>query len=154
MRNFNDADRKKKKARIKTKENPANLTAEELARLEAAVKKSLKEGYLACPTAFKLAREARVPGIAIGEVTDRLGVRITDCQIGFFKVEKTVFKGTVSQTADKEIAGILADLSQNGELTCASVFALARKLKRTPLEVADVANNHQLKIHQCQLGCF
>lgn len=154
MRNFNEADRRKKRTRIKLRENPANLTAEELAQLEAMVKKSLKDSYLPCPVAFKIAREARVPGIAIGEVTDRLGVRITNCQIGCFKVEKTVYDGPVDEKQDTEIADILKDLSKNDELTCARVFALARQLKCTPLAVAQVASSRKLKIHQCQLGCF
>jgi hypothetical protein len=154
MRNFNEADRKKKKTRIKTRQNPANLTAEELSRLEKAVKKSLADGYLPCPAAFKVARESRVPGIAIGEMTDRLGVRITDCQIGCFKVEKTVVGGSAGKNEDKEIAGLLADLNKNDDLTCARVFALSRQFKCTPLVIANIANNHKLKIHQCQLGCF
>jgi hypothetical protein len=154
MRNFNEADKKRKKARITLRENPANLAAEELAKLEAAVKKSLKDGYLPCPMAFKIAREARVPAIAIGEITDRLGVRITNCQIGCFQVEKTVYHGPADEKVDKAIAGMLEDLSKNDELTCARVFAVARQLKCTPLAVSSVANNLKIKIHQCQLGCF
>ena len=154
MREFNDTDRKKKKKRISTGENPARLTPEELLKLEELVKQSLKDGYLPCPTAFKVALKARVPGIAIGEMTDKLGVRIIDCQIGFFKVDKTVFKGSAGEKADKEIAGLLKDLDKNSELTCAGVFALARRFNCTPLAVAGIANKHKLKIHHCQLGCF
>jgi hypothetical protein len=154
MRNFNDADRKKKKTRIKLKENPGNLTPAQMTQLEELVKKSLKDGYLPCPAAFKIAREARVPGISIGEVTDRLGVRITDCQIGCFKVEKTVSKGSAGDNLDERLPGILEDLSKNDELTCARVFSLAREYRCTPMAVADIANNRKLKIHQCQLGCF
>jgi hypothetical protein len=154
MRNFNDADRNKKKKRIKLKENPANLTPAEYSQLEELVTKSLKDGYLPCPAAFRIAREARVPGIAIGEVTDRLGVRITDCQIGCFKVEKTVSRGSAGDNLDKKIPGILEDLHRNDELTCARVFSLAREYKCAPMEIADIANNRKLQIHQCQLGCF
>jgi len=154
MRDFNDTDRNKKKNRIKLKENPANLTPAAYAQLETLVKKSIKDGYLPCPVAFKIAREARVPGIAIGEITDRLGVRITDCQIGCFKVEKTVSKGSAGEKLDKKIPGILEDLSKNDELTCARIFSLAREYKCAPLEIADIANNRKLKVQKCQLGCF
>jgi hypothetical protein len=154
MREFNDTDRKKKKKRTNTRENPAHVTPEELLKLEGLIKQSLKDGYLPCPAAFKVALKARVPGIAIGEMTDKLGVRIIDCQIGFFKVDKTVFKGPADEKADKEIAGLLKDLDKNNELTCAGVFALARQFNCTPLAVAGVANKHKLKIHHCQLGCF
>jgi hypothetical protein len=37
----------------------------------------LKDGHLSCPTAWQIAKKANVPRIAIGETTDRLGIRIS-----------------------------------------------------------------------------
>ena len=89
MRDFNEADRKKKDTRIRIQGNPSNLSKEALSHLEESVKASLLDGYLPCPAAWKIAKEINVPKIAVGEVTDRLGKRITNCQIGCFKIEKT-----------------------------------------------------------------
>ncbi|GAI11094.1 unnamed protein product, partial [marine sediment metagenome] len=75
MRDFNETDKKKKKARIQIPENPANLSKEKLLQLEDKVKASLKDGYLSCPIAWKIAKEADVPKIAVGEITDRLSIR-------------------------------------------------------------------------------
>ncbi|OGO31521.1 MAG: hypothetical protein A2Z29_10610 [Chloroflexi bacterium RBG_16_56_11] len=154
MRSFNEVDKTKKKRRIQTVENPASLSREALAQLEDAIKASLREGYLPCAIAFKIASEAGVPKIAVGDMTDRLGVRVANCQIGCFKVDKTIHDKPAGEEADKRIVNALASLKEKDELTCANVHSLARQLNLTPMSVADVANTRNWKIHVCQLGCF
>jgi len=154
MRNFSEADGKKKQARIQIEENPGNLSRELLLHLEDMVKASIKDGYLSCPTAWRIAKEANVPKIAVGKITDRLGIRITDCQIGCFKVEKTMHDNLAHKKMDDTIIAVLETLEKNHELTCAKVFELAMKRKLTPMAIADVANLRNWKIRQCQLGCF
>jgi hypothetical protein len=154
MRNFNEADKKKKVSRIQLPENPEDLPQEVLSQLENMVKTSLRDGNLQCATAFKIAKQAKVPKIAVGELTDRLGFRITNCQIGCFKVDKTVRDNVVQKKLVDEITPMLESLKQKDELTCVKVFELALQLKLTPMAIADVANLRNWKIHHCQLGCF
>ena len=154
MRDFNDADRKKKQSRIKIPENPAGLTDDLLASLADKLKASLKEGNLPCGTAFKIARDAGVPNIAIGEIADRLGIRVTNCQIGCFKVDKIVYSDNLDKKVDEDILAKLETLKKNDALTCVNVFELARQLNLPPMAVANVANDRNLKVHYCQLGCF
>lgn len=42
----------------------------------------------------------------------------------------------------------------NGKLPCAVAFRIAKKLKVSPKEVGDAANELKIKIANCQLGCF
>jgi len=154
MRDFNEADRKTKKERIQIQENPANLPKEELSQLEATVKDSLKDGYLSCLVAWKIAKGANVPKIAVGEITDRLGIRITNCQIGFFKIEKTSYDNSDHENLDGEFITALETLAGNNELTCVKIFELARQFKLKPMVIANEANARDYKIHSCQLGCF
>jgi hypothetical protein len=154
MRDFNEADRRKKNTRIRIQENPGNLSKEVLSQLEDTVRASLKGGYLPCPIAWKIAKEANVPKVAIGEITDRLGIRITNCQIGCFKIEKTPYDNSVHKNIDGEIIAMLETLKENNQLTCAKVFALARQFKLKPMVIANEATARALKIHGCQLGCF
>ena len=154
MRNFGEADKKKKQSRIQIPENPGSLPAEILSQLVDMVKAQLRDGNLQCATAFKIARQAKVPKIAVGDVTDRLGIRITNCQIGCFKVDKTVRDNDVQKKLVDEITPMLESLKQKDELTCVKVFELALQLKLTPMAIADVANLRNWKIHSCQLGCF
>ena len=154
MRDFNNADRKRKKERIQIPENPAGLSKEALSQLEDKVKTSLKNGYLPCPIGWKIAKDAGVPKIAVGEITDRLGIRITDCQIGFFKIDKTPYDGSSQDDIDGEIVSSLKSLAEADELTCAKIFDLAQQYSLKPIVVANAANAHRLDIHNCQLGCF
>ncbi|MFC1955404.1 hypothetical protein ACFLWZ_02545 [Chloroflexota bacterium] len=154
MRSFDGADRKKKKTRIQLQENPGRLSNEMLSQLEDSVKASLKDGYLPCAVAFKIAKEARIPKIAVGAMTDRVGIRVTHCQIGCFKVDKTIHDNSAHEDLDDGIVSKLNALKETNELTCANVFDLAQQLKSTPMAIADAANLRDLKISNCQLGCF
>ena len=154
MRSFGEADRKKKNARIQLQENSGNLSNEVLSQLEDMVKASLKGGYLPCAVAFKIANEAQVSKVAVGEMTDRLGIRVTDCQTGCFKVDKTIHDNSAYGDPDDGIVSKLNALRENNELTCAKVFDLAEQFKSTPMAIADVANLRNLKIYSCQLGCW
>jgi len=42
----------------------------------------------------------------------------------------------------------------NGKLPCAVAFQIANKLGVAPKEVGDTANESDIKIATCQLGCF
>ncbi len=154
MRDFNKADKVKKSARIQIPNNPDNLSKEELLRLESVVKASLTDGYLSCPVAWEIAKEANVTKIAVGDMSDRLGVRITDCQIGFFDKDKTAYDNPEHKSIDGEIITILNTLYENNQLTCAKVFELARKFKLKPITISHEAGAQGLKIIDCQLGCF
>ena len=154
MRDFGKADKKKKQSRIQIPENPEALPQEVLSQLRDTIQASLRDGGLQCATAFKIARQAKVPNIAIGEMTDRLGIRITNCRIGCFKVDKIVWDKIDQKKIADEIIPMLESLRKNNDLTCAKVFELALQLKLTPMAIADVANFRNMKIHRCQLGCF
>lgn len=154
MRDFDDKDRTKKSRRIQLGENPANLSPETLALLESAVESALKGGCLSCPVGWKIAGDMAIPRIAVGAVMDKLGARIAECQLGFFKVDKTPYPDSAPQEPSAEIAAGLRELDAAHDLTCQTVFELARRLKTAPIRVSEAANILGLKIRNCQLGCF
>ena len=154
MRDFNDSDRNKKADRIRLGENPANLPPEKLAGLEKAVKVSFQDGCLPCPAGWKIAKDNDVPRLAIGGVMDKLGLRVTGCQLGFFRVDKTPYEGTASFEPGEQLKVELSDMDKNGSLTCSAVFDMARRLGMKPADISNAANIMGLKIRQCQLGCF
>jgi len=154
MREFNEADKNKKKARIEIPENPADLSPEKLAELEESVRSSLKDGYLACPVAWTLAKKSDVPRIAVGAVTDQLGVRITYCQLGCFKVDKTLYSEPPRETLDPEMITELEKLDKDKILSCEKAFELAIKYRQKPMVVGNEASARNMKIRNCQLGCF
>jgi hypothetical protein len=154
MRDFNDADREKKSRRIKLPDNPGNLFGEALSRLETAVKAAVKDGHITCPIGWKLAEDTGVSRLDVGAMIDKLGLRVTDCQLGCFKVDKTPFAGPATAPISEEIIRRVESLHEKGELTCFNAFALARELNIKPMSVADAVNVRGYKLRQCQLGCF
>lgn len=153
-RRFIDTDRDKKKTRINLPENTVGLSPEQLTGLENQVKDSLSNGYLPCAIAFTIARDFSVPVVAVGQVADNIGHRITGCQIGCFKVEKTLRDNIQPGQVDDKIVAEVEALNSRDELTCSAVFELAKRFQVKPLAVADAANINHLKISNCQLGCF
>jgi hypothetical protein len=41
-----------------------------------------------------------------------------------------------------------------GRLSCAAALKIAKDLGISPKEVGDYCNEHEVKIFNCQLGCF
>jgi hypothetical protein len=154
MRSFDEVDKTKKQKRIKIEENPGNLSEELLVQVEEKVKASLKNGYLSCPVAWRIAGEANVTRVVVGNITDKLGVRITNCQVGCFKVDKTIHDNLSQKKIDDTIVASIETLERKGELTCAKVHEIALKYKLTPMNIADFINLRGWKMRQCQLGCF
>lgn len=154
MRDFNDKDQKKKRERIVLPENPADLSPEKLAELQSIVGSSLRDGYMPCPLAWKIAREAGVPRIAVGAIVDKMGHRVTDCQIGCFKVEKTPFEDIEVKRLEGEIVNEIQKLESAKQLTCEAVFELAHKYRLKPMDVSNEINALGFKVSVCQLGCF
>ena len=93
MADFTDADRLKKRGRIILPDNPGNLSEDELSLLENSIKSSVKDGYLSCLSAWQLAERPGFSRLDAGVMMDRLGVRVKDCQLGCFKLTKSV-RGT------------------------------------------------------------
>ncbi len=52
--------------------------------LEEKIISSLVDGKLTCPIAFKIAKELKVSLWEVGETTDKLGIKISSCQLGCF----------------------------------------------------------------------
>ena len=154
MREFNQADKKRKKARREIPENPAGLSPEKLAQIEESVKLSLKDGYLACPIAWTLAKKTGVPRIAVGAMVDKLGYRITDCQLGCFKVDKTLYSEPPRESLDPEMVSEIEKLGNDKQLTCEKAFELASKYRQKPMVIGNEASARNMKIRNCQLGCF
>ena len=40
------------------------------------------------------------------------------------------------------------------KLTCAQAFKLAKEFETENIEIGRICNQHKIKIHKCQLGCF
>lgn len=124
------------------------------ATLESKIQASLVDGYLPCNVALEMAGKLKVAPKTVGDVANRLGIRIINCQLGCFTLEKAKhdeFEGeSINETVAEGIKGRLLE----GRLLCAVAFRLEKELGVSLKEIGDTANKLKIKIANCQLGCF
>lgn len=133
--------------------NPADFTREKK-RLEEAVTASLVGGYLPCPVALKLSERLNVNAGVVGDTVNELGIRITNCQLGCFKVEKASHDDLDGKIIPEEIIEHVKASLVGGYLPCLVAYDLGRELKVNLKEIGDAATRMKIKISDCQLNCF
>ncbi len=122
--------------------------------LDEELKASLVGGKLPCAMAFQIAGKLKVTRQQVGDMADKLEIRITDCQLGCFQVGKATHDDLDSIHIERVLAEEIEASQDNSHLPCAVAFKVATKLKVTPGEVGDAATKQKIKIINCQLGCF
>jgi len=126
--------------------------------LEAKIKLYPQQSQLPCAVAHYIAVELGRPPQMVGETATRLGVRITQCQLGLFGYAR---KGRpayrILRPADplpETLAQALRAAAVDGRVTCAQLWQLAEQFDMSRHEVGNAADTLGLKVKPCQLGCF
>lgn len=127
---------------------------ENLDILEKEIQASLVKDRLPCAVAFTITEKLDVSPGMVGDKVNELKIRITNCQLGCFAVEKATRPGLDNM----EIAAALAEELQaamiDRQLPCSTAFEVARKLKVSRKQVGDAATKLNIMLIDCQLGCF
>lgn len=53
-----------------------------------------------------------------------------------------------------ELESLMKPYLENGTITCAECFTVARKSKTSLKDLSDLCNVKKIRIRSCQLGCF
>ena len=122
--------------------------------LEEKVVSSLVDDQLPCAVAFKIDRELKISPREVGKTADKLGIRIVNCQLGCFQVEKATHQNLNRIDIKKMLLEEIEASLVNGNLPCTVALEVAKRLKVAPKEVGDTATKQKIKISSCQLGCF
>jgi len=128
------------------------------ADLEKEIRENLRDGKLPCAVAWRIAERAGVERRVVGEMADRLDIRISHCQLGLFGYgEKRLGEHKIVKepaSLDSALADAIRAAARDGKVTCAQLFAIAGRLGRPPMDASAHAEALGVKIAQCQLGCF
>jgi hypothetical protein len=123
-------------------------------RVAEKIRNSAPKGQLPCGMAFKIAEELNVAPRTVGDMANQLKVRIINCQLGFFSVEKATHEDLTGTSLAPQLAEEVKASLVNGKLPCKVAFQVARKLNAGRKLVGDTATQLKIKISECQLGCF
>ena len=118
------------------------------------ITKSLTEGKLSCPSAFKVARRLEVSPQQVGEAANELKVKISRCQLGLFGYGPAGKPLEPAQEVGGDLEARIRDRVVEGELPCATAWGIAQELTMKRMDVARAAESLGIRITQCQLGCF
>jgi len=131
-----------------------DLKEEKKQVLEEEIIASAVNGQIPCAVAFKIAERLKSVPRVIGDKANELKVRIINCQLGCFYVEKATHEDLEGRFIDIQLTGEVQTALVQGKLPCKVAFQIAKKLKAGRKQVGDAATKLKIKIADCQLGCF
>jgi len=127
---------------------------ENLNILDKEIQASLVKDRLPCAVAFTITEKLDVSPRMVGDKVNELKIRIINCQLGCFAVEKATRPGLDNMEIAAALAEELQAVMIDRQLPCSAAFGVARKLKVSRKQVGDAATKLNIRIIDCQLGCF
>ena len=126
--------------------------------LEQAIQNVLKDGQLSCAAAFRISRARRCSPGEVGDMANHLDIRISHCQLGLFgygpKAQGLHKVVQAAETVSAELEGALKSRAHDGKISCADLWAIAKRLSIPKMEACAAAEALELHVTQCQLHCF
>ena len=136
------------------KHPPGTRPNEQIAK---AIREKSSAGELACGVGEKISKDLSVNISEVGITADLLEVKIKKCQLGLFGWGKEPNHGKEIHAADSvsaEMKRAIEDVTQNGAVTCAALWAIANRLGTERKVVSAACETLGFKIQACQLGAF
>jgi hypothetical protein len=125
---------------------------------EEGIKHVLQDGKLPCAVAFQLAEEQGVTPGEIGDLADRLNIRVSNCQLGLFgygpKAEGKHKIVKPAPTVSNDVAAAIQGRAAGGQIACADLWTVAEALHLSKLQAAAAVEALGLRVATCQLRCF
>jgi len=105
-----------------------------------------EEGKLSCLKAFKVARLIGKKPNEMNAITEKLGIEITNCELGVFG--KLKFQDPNIQIYNKLKQNYMKDTT----LECKVLWDEAKRFSLKT--VGSTVKNSDIEVSHCQLGCF
>ena len=99
------------------------------------------------------ARTGKQPA-EVGATADRLGIRLTTCQLGLFGYSPDKKIVAPAAVVEPELEQAIRAKLTGGRLACRDAWALAQAYRRTKLALSAACEALEVKIKPCQLGAF
>jgi hypothetical protein len=128
--------------------------------VQVEMRSSLDEdGQIHCAAAHRIAEKIGVEPSFVGEQADEIGIRITRCQLGLFgyapKKGMPGYRSVRKLDIPPEAAATsVQKAALHGKIPCLTLWQLARRHELTKRDMGNIAETLELKVTNCQLGCF
>lgn len=125
-------------------------------RLVSDIRSAAIDGKLPCAIAHAIAAKHDLSPVDVGAAADRLDLRISQCQLGLFGYASFGAKqAAVTLTAVPDrVSRALTALNRPDGLPCEAAWTVAAEQGLPRLLVGSAADQLELRIAPCQLGCF
>jgi len=128
------------------------------ATLVEAIKTHRVEGKLPCARVFLIVESLNVTPEVVGQTADRLGVKLSRCQLGLFGYPGKQGWDTATINEHPVPEGlplaIRTAVGASGNLACVRAWQLAEQFDIPRMLVGYVADGLGIHIASCQLGAF
>lgn len=124
------------------------------AQIKEAVEQSVSKGRISCAAAHKIAENLAVPPIKVGEVIDRMGIRVTECRLGLFGRRAQNAMVTPAEKISPKLENAIEKALKNNRLSCAAGWKIADELDIAGTSVGSACEALNVKISACRLGVF
>ena len=124
--------------------------------LEDLLRESLRDGQLPCALAFRVAKASGSSPAEVGAEANRLGIRVSLCQLGLFGYQAFGQKGLLQrfEKIPEDLTAALRAAASDESISCASLWRIAEEHGLPRIAAACAAETLGLRISPCQLGCF
>lgn len=113
-----------------------------------------RDGKISCANAFKAAGTLNTSPSDVGMTIDLLEYRIERCQLGLFGYGSRKRIVEPAGQTNPEMKQAIEEVLENGRISCASCWEVARRLGCARMDVASACEALSVKIRACQLGSF
>ena len=125
-------------------------------RAAAAIASRLEDGRLPCAAAWDAADHLGVQPLTIGRTADRLQVRLSACQLGFFGPARNGDDTGAAEPAVPEAftEALLATQREGREMSCARLWREADRFGVPRRVAGGITDRLGIKVRACDLGAF
>lgn len=122
--------------------------------LKKAILAQTKDNNIACKKAEEIAGGKVVDIAQVGKAIDILNINIVECQLGLFGYGDTKKIVQPAKEVAAELKTKIEQALQNGKLSCASAWKIAKDLNIPRMRVCAACETLKIKVKPCQLGAF
>lgn len=123
---------------------------------DQAIREAARGGLLPCAKAFGIAERLGVAPDSVRADADRLGVRISVCQLGLFGYDAFGERRAAHRLSavPPELRRALDEATDDGRLACVAAWRIADERGLPRLLMGSAAETIGVRLCRCQLGCF